>query len=136
MSHTHAAVTPAGTSYSGGHTHREGTDHGDSASGAEVGIGTPAASASVALDIGGGRGALVITPSERFRNRELEISRVEYDGHRVHTGVHERASDAGSTLTAIFGSLPAGRYVIWEDASTAGPVVEVPDGAVAQIPLD
>ncbi len=42
---------------------------------AEAGIGNPAASGSVALDIGGGLGALVITPSERFRSREIEISR-------------------------------------------------------------
>jgi hypothetical protein len=99
------------------------------------GIGTPAASASVALDIGGGLGALVILPSERFRGREIEISPVEDDRPRVHTGVHDRASDAGSTLTAIFGSLPAGEYVIWEDDTTAGPVIEVPDGGVAQIEL-
>ena len=103
---------------------------------AEVGTGAPAASASVAVDIGRGLGALVITPSERFRNREIEISHADHNGMRAHTGVHERASEAGSTLTAIFGSLPAGKYVIWEDAETAGPVVEVPDGAVAQIQLD
>jgi hypothetical protein len=100
------------------------------------GIGTPAASASVALDIGAGLGALVISPSERFRGHEIEISRADDDGPRVHTGVHDRASDAGSTLTAIFGSLPAGPYVIWEDESTAGPVVDVPDGGVAQIELN
>src|ERR1700734_3327146 len=102
----------------------------------EAGIGTAAASASVALDIGGGLGALVITPSERFRDREIEISRADHNGMRVHTGVHERTSKAGSGLTAIFGSLPAGQYVIWEDADTSGPVVQVPDGGVAQIQLD
>lgn len=101
------------------------------------GIGSPAPRASVALDIGGGLGALVIYPGERFRDQEIEISRTDdEDGPRVHTGVHERASDLGSTLTAIFGSLPAGEYVIWEDSSTAGPVIEVPDGGVAQILLD
>ncbi len=103
---------------------------------AEVGIGAPATTASVALDIGGGLGALVITPSERFRDREIEISRGDHNGVRVHTGVHERTSEAGSGLTAIFGSLPAGQYVIWEDADTSGPVVQVPDGGVAQIQLD
>ena len=33
-----------------------------------------AASASVAIDVGMGRGALVIYPAERFREREIEIS--------------------------------------------------------------
>ena len=103
---------------------------------AEAAIGTPAATASVALEIGAGLGALVITPSERFRSREIEISRDDQHGPRVHTGVHERASEAGSQLTAIFGSLAAGRYVVWEDPETAGPVIDVPDGGIAQIQLD
>jgi hypothetical protein len=94
-----------------------------------------AASASVALDIGAGRGALVIYPDERFRRREIEISRVDGDGHRIHTGVHERTTHAGSMLTAIFGSLPTGDYVVWEDATTAGTTVTVPDGTVAELRL-
>jgi hypothetical protein len=92
-------------------------------------------SASVALDIGAGRGALVIYPEERFRGREIEISRVDGDGHRVHTGVHERTTHAGSALTAIFGSLPAAEYIVWEDQTTAGPTVTVPEGMVAELTL-
>jgi hypothetical protein len=94
-----------------------------------------AACASVALDIGGGRGALVLYPGERFRGREIEISMVNGSGARVHTGVHDRAIHAKSLLTAIFGSLPAGDYVVWEDGVTAGPVVSVPDGGVAEAAL-
>jgi hypothetical protein len=110
-----------------------------------------AACASVALDIGAGSGALILYPSERFRAREIEISRLdghgprgledhghrghEWHGHRVHTGVHERTTQARSRLTAIFGSLPAGEYVVWEDATTAGPVVTVGDGVVTEIHL-
>ena len=102
----------------------------------DVGIGTPASSASVALDIGGGRGALIIYPSERYRGLEIEISPVDGHERRVHTGVHERSSGAGSTLTAIFGSLRAGQYVIWNAEATAAETVTVPDGAVAEIHLD
>ena len=109
--------------------------HGGRAHSHEVGIGTPASSASVAIDIGGGRGALIIYPSERYRGLEIEISAADGDGRRVHTGVHERSSDAGSTLTAIFGSLPAGQYVIWKDETTAGETVTVPDGAIAEVHL-
>ncbi len=105
MSHTHGALAPAATC------------------------------ASVALDIGDGRGALVLYPSERFRGREIEISRADGDGRRVHTGVHERHADARSRLTAIFGSLPAGEYRVWEDETTPGPVVTVADGAVAEVRL-
>jgi hypothetical protein len=109
--------------------------HGGSAHSHDVGIGTPASSASVALDIGGGRGALIIYPSERYRGREIEISAVAGDGQRVHTGVHERGSEAGSTLTAIFGSLQSGQYIVWEDDATRGETVTVPDGAVAELHL-
>ena len=96
-----------------------------------------AACASVALDIGAGCGALVLYPSERFRGREIEISRVAAGGgeRRVHTGVHERRAHERSRLTAVFGSLPAGEYLVWEDDSTPGPVVSVPDGAVAEVSL-
>jgi hypothetical protein len=104
-----------------------------------AGLAPAAASASVAIDIGPGRGALVLYPSERFRGREIEISRVDADGdgeaRRVHTGVHDRGARAGSRLTAIFGSLVAGDYVIWSDATTLGGTVTVPDGAVAEVHL-
>jgi hypothetical protein len=90
---------------------------------------------SLALDIGGGHGALVIYASAHYRDLEIEISRVGSGGHRVHTGVHERLTRSESLLTAVFGSLPAGDYVVWRDATTEGPTVSVPDGAVAEIQL-
>jgi hypothetical protein len=77
----------------------------------------------------------VIYPSERFREREIEISRVDGDGHRVHTGVHERSTQDATMLTAIFGSLPAGDYVVWADATTAEATVTIPDGIVAELRL-
>jgi hypothetical protein len=94
-----------------------------------------AASASVALDIGPGRGALVIYPGERFRGAEIEISSADGVGARVHTGVHERSTHAGSTLTAIFGSLPADTYFVWEDETTVGATVAVAEGEVAELQL-
>ena len=98
-------------------------------------IDPAAACASVALDIGGGSGALVVYPTERFRGREIEISRLDGQGQRVHTGVHERTTEVRSRLTAIFGSLPAGEWIVWEDVTTAGPVVTVPEGAIAEVEL-
>jgi hypothetical protein len=99
----------------------------------EHGSLAPAArSASVAIDVGPGRGALVVYPGERFRNCEIEISRTDNDRSRVHTGVHERTTHERSVLTAIFGSLPSGDYLVWIDATTRGPVVTVPEGAVAE----
>jgi hypothetical protein len=94
-----------------------------------------AASASVALDIGAGRGALVIYPHERFRGGEIEISLEHGDGRRVHTGVHERTTQAGSVLTAVFGSLAGGDYVIWDDLTRTPARVRVPEGTVTEVRL-
>jgi hypothetical protein len=95
-----------------------------------------AACASVALDIGGGRGALVIYPSERFRDREIEISSVDsFEERRVHTGVHERPTPSGTVLTAVFGSLEAGDYVVWIDDRTEGPVATVSGASVTELTL-
>jgi hypothetical protein len=52
-----------------------------------------------------------------------------------HPAPHDRHAQAHSRLTAIFGSLPAGDYVVWEDASTPGPIVAVLDGSVAEVRL-
>ena len=94
-----------------------------------------AASASLAVDIGTDAGALVIYPAERFRGREIEISREHGHGHRVHTGVHERTTQAGSMLTAVFGSLPAGDYVIWETDTQPASTVAVSAGVVTELRL-
>jgi hypothetical protein len=94
-----------------------------------------AASASLALDIGTERGALVIYPAERFRGQEIEISVDHREGHRVHTGVHERTSRSGSMLTAVFGSLPPGDYLVWETDTKLAATVAVRAGEVAEIRL-
>jgi hypothetical protein len=94
-----------------------------------------AASASLALDIGIEAGALVIYPAERFRGREIEISAGRGHGHRVHTGVHERTTRAGSMLTAVFGSLPAGDYVVWETDTQPASTVAVRAGVVTEMRL-
>ena len=75
----------------------------------------------------------MLYPSERHRGTEIEISRADGSGARVHTGVHERTTASNSTLTAVFGSLPAGEYVVWADEGVPGPTVTVPDGAVAEL---
>ena len=95
-----------------------------------------APAASVALDIGEDRGALVIYPSERFRQGEIEISRVDgFQESRVHTGVHERPTPSGAVLTAVFGSLEAGDYIVWIDERTEGPVATVSEASVTELSL-
>jgi hypothetical protein len=45
--------------------------------------------------------------------------------------VHERSTHVGSMLTAIFGSLPAGEYLICETEQT----VTIRDGEVTELAL-
>jgi hypothetical protein len=94
-----------------------------------------APSASLAIDVGIEAGALVIYPAERFRGREIEISREPGHGHRVHTGVHERTTQAGAMLTAVFGSLPAGDYLVWETDTQPASTVAVQAGVVTEMRL-
>jgi hypothetical protein len=119
------------------HAHGDGHPHGhDHDHVHEAGVVAPAArSASVAIEIGPGVGALILYPAERYRGREIEISRLDGDGRRTHTGVHERTTERAALLTAIFGSLPAGEYRIWEDNTTPGPVVTVPEAGIAELKL-
>ncbi|MGO9961628.1 MAG: hypothetical protein ACLP50_37595 [Solirubrobacteraceae bacterium] len=42
---------------------------------------------------------------------------------------------AGATLTAIFGSLPAGAYVVWAGSATPGPTIAVTGGIVTELAL-
>ena len=100
----------------------------------EAALAATVSCASVALDVGPGRGALVLYPAERFRGREIEISRAG-DEHRVHTGVHDRLAASGARLTAIFGSLAPGDYVIWEDAATPAGTATVHERRVAEVQL-
>ncbi|HTX11396.1 MAG TPA: hypothetical protein VME22_22435 [Solirubrobacteraceae bacterium] len=124
-----------GTSVAEGPQHTHGhaaTAHGGGHHGA---LRPSAGCGSLAIDVGGGYGALVIYPSARYRDLEIEISRIGGGGQRVHTGVHERTTRRGSLLTAVFGSLPAGEYMVWASETTAGPIVAVPDGGVAEVRL-
>jgi hypothetical protein len=87
--------------------------------------------ASVLVEVGGDRGALVLYLDDDFRDREVEISRVG-QSHRVHTGVLERRTAAGPVLAAVFGSLAAGSYVVWRDATSPAVTVAVTGGRVTE----
>ncbi len=86
--------------------------------------------ANVMVDVGDGRGALVLYLDEVFRDREIEISAIG-DPRRTHTGVHERQTSGRAVLAAVFGSLPTAEYVVWRDELEAAGTVRVADGEVS-----
>jgi hypothetical protein len=87
--------------------------------------------ASVLVEVGGDRGALVLYLDEHFRGGEVEISEVG-SSQRVHTGVLDRPTAGGRVLAAVFGSLTAGRYSVWQDAGTVVATIDVTAGHVTE----
>jgi len=97
----------------------------------------------VVLDIGGDVGALVIVAPPSMDGVEIEVRPVgspEPTGHHGHHGHHlehvavlaRPLPDGGQVYSAVFGSLTAGTYELYE--RPAGPVrltVAVTGGAVA-----
>jgi len=109
-----------------------GTIHrpGD-AGGAEPIAWAASPEASVAVEIGPGRGALVLRTAAGWADREVELSRIEDPSWRTHVAVRERQLPQGSMYAALFGSLAAGTYrVVGTDQQ-----VTVQEGAVSEVDL-
>ena len=68
--------------------------------------------ASVAVEIGPGRGALVLRTAPGWADREVELSRAEDPSWRTHVAVRERRLPGGSVYAALFGSLASGDYFV------------------------
>lgn len=62
------------------------------------------------LDVGGGRGALVVWMPPELNGSELEIRRQDQPWRGEHTAVRPRVLRAGPSYAAVFGTLAAGRY--------------------------
>jgi len=93
----------------------------------------PSGQGTVMLDIGAGRGALVITTAPRCHGLEIEVSPVgRARAPRTHAAVRARHVSSGITYCAVIDGLPAGDYVVWRDAAMPAGRVTIPDGAVAE----
>jgi hypothetical protein len=85
----------------------------------------------VALDIGPGRGALILRTAPGRSGEEIEVAR-RADGWRTHVAVREHRTAAGGVVhAAVFGSLPEGRYSISGDLHPGG--VRIREGSVTDI---
>lgn len=85
------------------------------------------------LDIGGDVGALVVYTGEDLIGSEIEVSRRDDPGRRVHTVVHRRQFNGVEICAGVFPALSAGGYLAWglggrpdiELTITGGEVVEL-----------
>lgn len=108
-----------------------GTDHQPGPAEMETTRWPASREASVAVEIGPGRGALVLRTPPGWADREVELSRAEDPSWRTHVAVRERQLPQGSMYAALFGSLAAGTYRV---AGTEQ-LVTVEEGVVSEADL-
>jgi 16S rRNA G1207 methylase RsmC len=85
---------------------------------------------SVAVDVGQGYGALVITADSRHDEHEIEI--VDESMRRQHAVVHRTSRNGEHTYQAVFPSLREGRYGV---VGRPGTFVDINSGEVAEVRL-
>ncbi|MFI5914518.1 phospholipase [Dactylosporangium sp. NPDC051541] len=93
----------------------------------------PSYPGTVMLDIGAGRGALVISAAAEQLGLEIEISPGESgDAPRTHAAVRARVFDSSRLYAVVFPSLAEGPYTIWSEAGDALATVRVRSAEVTQ----
>jgi hypothetical protein len=93
----------------------------------------PAPSGPAVLDIGEGTGALLVIVPAALIGTEPELSPAGNPQARIHTGVHERPVAGRLVPVALYPSLDAGIWTLWECGPCATRQVEVVDGRVTQV---
>ena len=87
----------------------------------------------VALDIGGGLGALIVHTDADMHGVEVEISPSEDDAQRSHKQVLERLNGGRPAYTLVYDRLPAGTYTLWDEGVARVRDVVVRDGEIAEL---
>lgn len=87
----------------------------------------------VALDIGGGLGALIVHTDADMHGVEVEISPSEDDSQRSHKQVLERFIGGRPAYTLVYDRLAAGTYTLWLDDVAAVRGVSVGGGEIAEL---
>jgi hypothetical protein len=85
----------------------------------------PSGEATVVLDIGASRGALVVYLRESFDGKEIEIRSEGAPWAGRHTGVRRRDVRAGACFAAVFGSLAPNVYQLRQCGTGTGAVLDV-----------
>jgi hypothetical protein len=89
-----------------------------------------AATGPIVVDIGEGRGALVLTSDEESSGYEVEIARLDDASTRTHVYVLPRAVDGGTIHAAVFPSLPKGTYVVFDLSGRGAQILDVSSGRI------
>jgi hypothetical protein len=87
----------------------------------------------VAIDIGGGFGALIVHARPELHGIEVEISAVGHDEERQHKEVLERSMNGRAAFTAVFDKLAEGDYALWVDGKKRARGIAVRGGEIAEL---
>lgn len=93
----------------------------------------PSRDGEVMLDIGGNIGALIITTTPALVGAEIEVSPARTGATRTHVAVRERRGPSGSRYAAIYPTLPAGDYTIWDEHDQPADTVTITGGRVVEL---
>jgi hypothetical protein len=85
------------------------------------------------LDIGDGRGALILYAPAELLDREIEVTPAGApDAHRTHAQVRERHVAGTVSYAAVYPELSEGDYIIWRDRQTPAATVTITGGQVTR----
>lgn len=87
----------------------------------------------VVLDIGEGRGALILHTDAELHGVEVEISPAGADEDRQHKEILERSIDATPAFTGVFDNLAEGSYTLWIDDQAQARDVVVKGGEISEL---
>jgi hypothetical protein len=88
------------------------------------------ATGPIVVDVGEGRGALVLTSAKELWGCEVEIASDEDRSVRTHVYVLTRSVAGGTVHAAVFPSLPAGRYVVFDLRGRPAQSLDVRSGSI------
>jgi hypothetical protein len=88
---------------------------------------------SVVLDIGQDIGALIVYTNAQLRGREIEVSPVGSAATRVHVEVLERWVNGRQIFAAVFPTLRAGGYDIWQHSPNPSGAASIIGGKVTTV---
>lgn len=106
--------------------------HSVSGSQEERGQLGPSGQGSVMIDIGPGRGALVLITDADMEGAEIEIAPVHDQTARTHMAVRRRLGPAGTHYAAIYPSLAPGDYHLYGPHTPPRPVA-IEDGTITEL---
>lgn len=87
----------------------------------------------VVLDIGGGRGALVVHWHASQIDTPIEISFTGHDDDRQHQHILERPIGDQTFYAAVFDTVPAGGYTLWAHGEARERDIAITDGNVTEL---